>query len=239
MKPFLLCSVSRKVRILVLDEGSKDTPARYEVDSLKPGELDHRYGGGGSRSASPRKRSRAAQQQGVDAYLVSKKRCRDEDDDISGAYGTDASGPFDKLSSSCGDDSDDPHDDSAMQWHWLDHVDDDEYEQAVEAGLAERRGRSRTRRPLKRACLLDFHEARNSPSGHGGDDHHDQPLLTASFSTVSTPSRESAASSDPPTILPVIDAVTGPNKLVATPGNHNPLTISEKPLHHPGAHVPT
>lgn len=237
VKPFLLCLVSRKVRILVLDEGNEDTPARYDVVYLKPDKLDHRYGGGGSRSASPRKRSRAPQQQSVDDGLVSKKRRRDDDDDDeeddSSAYGTDAGGSFDTLSSSCGD-GPGPHDDSAITWHWLDHVDDNEYEQAVEAGLAERRGRSRTRKPCKRACLWgEVQEINNGPSEQAGDDHRDRPLLTTSFSTVSTPGQDSIESSDPPAILPVLDVATGPNKSAAAPEHHNPLITSPESSNQP------
>ena len=47
IKPFLLCSVSRVVYVLVFDERNKDGPARYEVKNLTPDELDNRYGGGG------------------------------------------------------------------------------------------------------------------------------------------------------------------------------------------------
>jgi hypothetical protein len=152
IKPFLLCSVSRVVRILVLDENDKDAPASYEAKKLTPNELDNRYGGGGSRSASPKKRSRVAEQQGTDSL---RKRRWGEDDDLSSDSLPDADGPFDNLSSSCGDDSDDRSVTPDAEWNWSDHVSDGEYEEAVRAGIAERRrGRSRTRRPPKRARIL-------------------------------------------------------------------------------------
>lgn len=155
--------------------------------------------------------------------MASKKRSRhdedddDNDEDDSSAYSIDACGSYDTLSSPCCADPG-TYDDSATQWHRLNDVDDDEYEQAVEPGLAERRGRSWTRKPLKRACLWrEAQEVKNDPSEQAGDDRRDRPLLTASLSTVSA-----------------VDAVTGPNKLTATPEYQNPLTTSSKFLHRPG-----
>jgi hypothetical protein len=77
---------------------------------------------------------------------------------------------------------------------------------------------------VKRARLLpvEFQHAHDGQSEHWDCDRHDQPPLTASFSTVSTSGQERTPSSDSPAILPVIDTIVRSKEAASTSEHHQP-----------------